>query len=420
MSNPEDDMSEQDLSDLFAYGWSQADWSRRDTLDALARGGAAALLAGAGLAASPGRVHAADDEVLRIGYLPITDATALLAAHAKGFYEEAGLKVARPEMVKSWSALVEGFIMGRFNVIHLLKPIPVWLRYKNHMAIKVLSWAHTNGSGIVVGKNSGVKDFADLRGKRMAVPFWYSMHNVVLQYALRQADITPVIRSDGGAAGPNECALQIIAPPNMPDALKAGAIDGYIVAEPFNAAAEIEADARILRFTGDIWKNHPCCVIVAHERTTVERPAWTQKVMDAIVKAQFFASHNKAEVAKLISRDGGGYLLASSDVVTKAISDYGQGYEDSGAIKHRGWNTGRVDFQPWPYPSATRLIVLAMSQTLVEGDNTFLDALDPAFVAQDLVDYRFVREALKKHPEWLDEAGVDRANPFVRQEEMEL
>jgi NitT/TauT family transport system substrate-binding protein len=420
MSNPEDSMSEQDLSDLFAYGWSRADWSRRDTLDALARGGAAALLAGAGLAASSARVHAADDEVLRIGYLPITDATALLVAHAKGFYQEAGLKVVRPEMVRSWSALVEGFIMGRFNVIHLLKPIPVWLRYKNHLPVKVLAWAHTNGSGIVVSRSSGVKDFADLRGKRIAVPFWYSMHNVVLQYALRQADIVPVIRSDGGAAGPNECALQIVAPPNMPDALKAGAIDGYIVAEPFNAAAEIESGARMLRFTGDIWKNHPCCVVVAHERTTIQRPEWTQKVMDAIVKAQFFASHNKDEAAKLISRDGGGYLLASGEVVTKAMSDYSQGYEDSGAIRHRSWNTGRVDFQPWPYPSATRLIVLAMSQTLVEGDSAFLEGLDPEFVAQDLVDYRFVREALKKHPEWLDETGVDRANPFVRQEEMEL
>lgn len=413
-------MSDKDLSDLFTYGWSRADWSRRDTLDVLARGGAAALLAAAGLSTSPGHLHAADDDVLRIGYLPVTDATALLVAHAKGFYEEAGLKVEKPAMARSWSELVKDFITGRVNLVHLPMPIPLWLRYKNHMAIKMLAWAHTNGSGIVAGKNSGVRDFADLGGKRVAVPFWYSMHNVLLQYALRQADITPVIRSDGGIAGPNECALQIIPPPKMPDALKAGAIDGYIVAEPFNAMAELETDARLLRFTGDIWKNHPCCVIVAHERDTTTRPEWTQKAMDAIVKAQLFASRHKAETAKLISRDGGGYLMASSEVVTKAMSDYSQRYEASGAIRHRDWNAGRIDFQPWPYPSATRLIVLAMLQTLVEGDNAFLENLDPEFVAQDLVDYRFVREALKKHPEWPGETGADHANPFVRQEELDL
>ncbi|WP_163589762.1 ABC transporter substrate-binding protein, partial [Klebsiella pneumoniae] len=83
---------------------TRADWTRRDTLDALARGGLAALLGGGALGLSGGAVHAAEDETGRIGYLPITDATALLVAHAKGFFEEAGLKVAEPTPVRSWSA----------------------------------------------------------------------------------------------------------------------------------------------------------------------------------------------------------------------------------------------------------------------------------------------------------------------------
>jgi NitT/TauT family transport system substrate-binding protein len=418
--SPEDKMSGEDLANLFTYEWSRADWTRRDAFDVLAKGGAAALLAAAGAASTPRSVHAADDEVLRIGYLPITDATALLVAHAKGFFEEAGVKAEKPVMMRSWSSLVEGFIMGRFNLVHLLKPIPIWLRYKNHMSVKVLAWAHTNGSGVVVGADTGIRTIADLGGKRVAVPFWYSMHNVVLQYALRQADITPVIRPDGSVGGPNECALQIIPPPDMPAALMTKSVDGYIVAEPFNALAEVKVGARMLRFTGDIWRNHPCCVLVAHERTTVQRPEWTQKVMNAVVKAQDYASRNKAEVAQLISKDGAGYLLASAPVVVKAMSDYGRDYEASGAIRHRAWDIGRLDFSPWPYPSATRLMVLSMAQTLVEGDNAFLESLDPDFVVKDLVDYRFVREALKKYPDWMAGAKVDSANLFIRQEEMEL
>ncbi len=98
-------------------------------------------------------MHAADDDVVRIGYLPITDAAALLVAHAKGYFEEAGLKVAEPTPVRSWSALVEGFAAGKFNLAHLLKPIPVWMRYNNKFPVKVLAWptptapASSSGAG---------------------------------------------------------------------------------------------------------------------------------------------------------------------------------------------------------------------------------------------------------------------------------
>ena len=401
--------------DLIAHEWSDADWTRRDTLDVLARGGLAALL-GATAGAAPAR--AATDAV-QIGYLPITDATALLVAHARGYFKDEGLDAPRPTPVRSWSALAEGFAAGKFNLVHLLKPIPVWMRYNNKLPVKVLAWAHTNGSGLVVGGKSGIKDFSDLGGKRIAVPFWYSMHNVVLQYALRQVNLKPVIRSGGAVAG-DEVALQILPPPEMLAALVAGKIDGYSVAEPFNALGEIKAGARMLRFTGDIWKNHPCCVVVAHERDTIERPEWTQKAINAIVRAQGWIRENKAEAARLISQDAEGYLPLPSDVVVKAMTDYGAFYEQSGAIRHREWGNGRIDFQPWPYPSATKLIVEAMSKTVVEGDTTFLRGLDPEFVAKDLVDYRFVETALKAQPGWLKDPSVEKETPYARSEVLAL
>lgn len=403
--------------------WIRADWTRRKTLDHLARGGLASLLAASGIAASSlgtRAARAADDDVVRIGYLPITDATALLVAHAKGYFEEAGLKVEPPTLIRSWSALVEGFAAGKFNLVHLLKPIPVWMRYNNRFPVKILAWGHTNGSGLVVGGHTAIKSFTDLGGKRIAVPYWYSMHNIVLQYALRESGVTAVIKPESAPLAANECALQILAPPDMPTALAAKKIDGYIVAEPFNALGELRAGARMLRFTGDIWKNHPCCVICTQEHNTTQRPEWTHKVVDAVVRAHIYASRNKAEVATLISRDGKGYLPTPSDVVVKAVTDYGAPYEASGAIRHRAWHNGRIDFQPWPYPSATRLIIDAMRKTVVEGDTTFLKSLDPAFVADDLVDYRFVKAALGRFPEWVDDPSVDRASPFAREEVLTL
>ncbi|MDO6824895.1 ABC transporter substrate-binding protein [Marinobacter sp. 1_MG-2023] len=395
---------------------------RRDfLLDTLALGG---LAAGFGLAASNpawASIQPPADEVVRIGYLPITDATVLLVAHEMGFFKEQGLKSEPPTLIRGWSPLVEGFAAGKFNLVHFLKPIPIWMRYNNGFPVKIMSWAHLNGSGLVVGKDVGAEKFSDLGGKQIAVPYWYSMHNIVLQMGLRHAGLTPVIKAQGEPLAANEVNLQIMPPPDMPPALAARKIDGYIVAEPFNAAGELLAGAKMLRFTGDIWRNHPCCVVCMNEQQVNANPEWTQKVMNAIVKAQAYAQQNKKEVAAMMSRDGKRYLPMKANVVEKAMTDYDDAsYGKPDAIQHPEWGSGRIDFQPWPFPSATKLIVNELKRTLVGGDTSFLKDLDADFVADDLVDYRFVKAAMEAYPGWQDAPGFDAADPFSREEVIKL
>ena len=230
-------------------------------------------------------------------------------------------------------------------------------------------------------------------------------------------------KAEGEALAPNECNLLFLPPPDMPASLASRKIDAFIVAEPFNAMGELKAGGRVLRFTGDIWKNHPCCVICMHEQATSEKQEWTQKVMNAVVKAQIYASQNKAEAARLMSKDGEGYLPMPAPIVERAMTLYqdDSGYIDTGAIKHaESWGNGRIDFQPWPYPSATRLIVEEMNNTVVGGDTTFLKGLDPQFVADDLVDYSYVKNALEKFPEWKNDPSVNPGDPFNREEILEL
>jgi len=393
--------------------------NRRQTLDTLAAGGLAALgtlLGGFGSAA-----HAADDDVVRIGYLPITDATALLVAHGMGYFTDEGLTAEPPTLIRGWSPLVEAFAAGKFNLVHLLKPIPVWMRYNNNFPVKIMAWAHTNGSGVVVGAQSEIKSFADLGGKQIAVPFWYSMHNIVLQYALRKSGIKPVIKSQSEPLAADECNLQVLSPPDMPAGLAAKKIDGYIVAEPFNALGEMKAGGRMLRFTGDIWKNHPCCVLCMHEEVTTKKPEWTQKVMNALVRAEIYASGHKSEVAKFLSTDGEKYLPLPAPIIERAMTYYDTSYYGaSKAIIHPDWKIGRIDFQPWPYRSATELIVNAMNDTVVGGDKTFLTKIDPKFVADDLVNYDFVRSAMNKYPDWKSDPSVNPTDPFNRTEVLAL
>ncbi|MDY6992292.1 MAG: ABC transporter substrate-binding protein, partial [Pseudomonadota bacterium] len=163
-----------DIDYLFQYELSRRDF----LLDTLALGG----LTAAGLGWSNNSL-AADDGILKIGYLPIADATALLVAHAYGYFEQQGLKVAQPTLVPSWARLIQGFMAGTFNLVHFLNPIPVWLRYNHDIPVKIMSWAHINGSAIIVGKHTHIQSFADLGGQQVAIPYWYSMHNILLQMA---------------------------------------------------------------------------------------------------------------------------------------------------------------------------------------------------------------------------------------------
>jgi len=411
----------QDLSELDYI--AKHEMSRRDfMMDMLAAGGLAAGSVLPGMAFGAGQMQVPKDEVVRIGYLPITDATALLVAHGMGFFEEEGLKTAPPTLIRGWSPLVEGFAAGKFNLVHFLKPIPVWMRYNNNFPVKIMSWAHLNGSAVVVGKHTGAETFADLAGKQVAVPYWYSMHNIVLQMALRNAGLKPVIKSQSEPLAKDEVNLMIMPPPDMPPALAAKKIDAFIVAEPFNAFGELKAGGKILRFTGDMWENHPCCVVCMNENTVAAKPEWTQKVMNAIVRAQVYAQQNKEEVAKMMSKEGKRYLPMPAKAVVRAMTFYDEDYyAKPDAIQNKAeFGNGRIDFAPYPYPSATKMIVESMNDTLVAGDTTFLSKLDPEFVANDLVDYKHVKAAMDKYHGWEMAPGVDKANPYERKEVIKL
>lgn len=417
----QDDTSIEEPIDLdWDDDYFRSDFTRRTTLDMMAAGalaGATSLVPGLSSLAQA----APEDEVVRIGYIPITDATSLLTAHGMGYFKDEGLEADRPTLIRGWSPLVEAFAVGKFNLVHLLKPIPVWMRYNNKFPVKVMAWAHTNGSGLVVGKHTGIKTWKQLAGTQVAVPYWYSMHNIVLQYALRQTGLKPVIKAQTDKLAKDEVNLQVLPPPDMPAALAAQKIDAYIVAEPFNAMGELKAGATMLRFTGDIWKNHPCCVVCMNENVTKQKKEWTQKVMNAVCRAAVYASQNKKEVAHMLSRDGEKYLPMPANVVERAMTLYDQKtYADPDAIQHPEWGNGRIDFSPWPYPTATQLIVDEMNKAVVGGDKTFLANLDPKFVSDDLVDYNYVKNALEKYPEWKNDPSVNPADPFNRKEVLKL
>jgi NitT/TauT family transport system substrate-binding protein len=331
---------------------------------------------------------------VKIGYLPITDATPLLIAHARKLFEAEGLHTEKPRLFRTWAQIVEAFVAGQVNVIHLLSPATLWVRYGTRFPAKVVAWNHVNGSALTVAPN--INSVADLGGKTVAIPFWYSIHNVILQQLLQANGLTAVTRARDAGVARNEVSLVVLPPAEMVSALAGRSIAGFIVAEPFNAAAETAGIGKVLRLSGDVWKNHACCVTFLAERDIAERPEWAQRVTNAIVKAQLWTRSNQLEAAKLLSSsDDNRYTPHSPQVLAKvlATTDYAS-YEASGAARNKGWYQRRIDFQPYPFASYTEELVRVLQKTKVEGDNAFLSKLDPRFAARDLVDDRFVRKAI--------------------------
>lgn len=364
------------------------------------------------------------DPVVRIGYLPITDASALLVAHEMGFFKKHGLESAEPTMIRGWSPLVEAFSAQRFNITHMLIPVPIYMRYNNRFPVKITAWNHTNGSAFVVGKRSGIRSAGDLGGKQIAVPYWYSIHNIITQMVIRSAGLTPVIRPQNARLGRNEVNLLVLNPPDMPPALAAGQIHGFCVAEPFPAMSEIKSGGEMLRFTGDVWKGHPCCVIIMHEDDAMDpaRAQWAQAMHNAIVEAQLHLSANRKEMADMLSKDGKKYLPFDKEVIERVLTFYNVAdYTEPPAIKHPEWGQSRINFQGWPFPSATKEVVKEMKKTLVGGDLAFLNKITPNFVAKDLVQYTYIKKALDAHPQWKQDLSVpQKGDPFTRTEVIEV
>lgn len=345
-------------------------------------GGAAALGNLVTTATAP-RGVATDD--LRIGYLPITDAAPLLVAHGDGYFEQQRLTVGRPVLFRSWSSLMEAFLTRQVDLIHLLMPSAIQLRYVVGADVRVVGWNHTGGGAITVAPH--VTDVAQLAGTQVAIPGWWSIHNILLQRVLRANGLTPVARR---AASRSEGTVELVVmgPSDMIPALAAGSISAFTVADPFNAGAVAQGVGSLHILLDQVWRDHACCVTVVHRDLIDTRPDTVQALVDAAVAAQLGIRADRTAAAAILS--GKGYLPQPPRAVEVAVAGTVPD-PDGGPARHR------IDFHPYPFPSFTAELVRQMRTTVVDGQTRFLDGLDPSSVHDELVDDRFVRAAIARH-----------------------
>ena len=96
-----------------------------------------------------------------------------------------------------------------------------------------------------------------------------------------------------------------MAPPDMPAALYAKAVDAYCTGEPYGAAAQRAGYAVPLRMTRDEWPNYICCVLTVRQELIDENPGLVQDLVNYVQGAGHWLDAERAHrtLAAEISAD---------------------------------------------------------------------------------------------------------------------
>jgi len=179
----------------------------------------------------------------------------------------------RSRKFTDWPTVKEALIAKEIGGVFILAPMAMQLA-ADGIPIKVVYLGHRDGTAIVVGKDSTIREFSDLEGKIVAIPSRYANQNVLMHKMMRKW---------GMPEGSIE--LREVPPPEHPTALLSGSIDAYIVGEPFAAKAEVDGFGRVLYHTKDIWPEFISCVLVVREDLIHGERRLVQELVDGIAKS---------------------------------------------------------------------------------------------------------------------------------------
>ena len=182
-------------------------------------------------------------------------------------------QIARYVRYSGWPELKEALVSGRVKAAMMLAPMVMDLADKG-VPVKVVALGHRSGAVIMVRKDSPYKTFADLKGKRIAIPSRFAVDHLFVRklmaaYGLKDGDLKMVE----------------LSPPDMPAALLADAVDAYATGEPFGAKAEMDGYARVLYMTRDVWPTYICCVLAVRQELIDKDRETVQLLVDHVLAA---------------------------------------------------------------------------------------------------------------------------------------
>jgi NitT/TauT family transport system substrate-binding protein len=240
-------------------------------------------------------------EPLVVGGLPVTCNLTLPVACASRARSNGSLGTGQPgfeyrySKYSGWPEVKESLMAGRIQAAYMLAPLVMDLADKK-VPVKIVSLGHRSGAVIMVRSDSPYHSFRQLMDKRIAIPSRFAVDFLFLRKMLTRENMTP-----------SDVQIVEMAPPDMPAALYAKAVDAYCTGEPFGAAAQRAGYARPLSMTRDEWRNYICCVLTVREELIEENPVMVQDLVDLVLGAGIWLDqqqeHRNKAVAIAAGRD---------------------------------------------------------------------------------------------------------------------
>ena len=275
---------------------------------------------------------------LTLGFVPLTDCAPLVIAQEHGLFARHGLEVTLSREA-SWANIRDKVAAGLLDGAQMLASMPLattlGLGEVQQATITALS-LDLNGNAITVSNRlhdemasldpAGLSDppvsadrlkpLIDARraaGKALpvfAMVFPFSTHNYLLRYWLAAGGIDP----------DRDLRLVVIPPPQMVEALRIGAIDGFCVGEPWNAAAVAEGLGQVLTTSHDIWNNHPEKVLGVNADWAGRYPVTHRAVMKALIEAARWLDEpaHRLEAAEILAHPD--YVGAPTEIIAMSMT----------------------------------------------------------------------------------------------------
>ena len=260
-------------------------------------------------------------ETVRIGHLPSDHDSALFVAQAQDQFEKNGINVEVTQF-NNGGDLMTAIAAGDIDVGYV-GITPAMSSISTGVPVKVVSGAQTEGSGLVVDKDSNINSIADLKGKTVATPGAATIQQMLLTDALNENGLSI-----------DDVKVTNLKAAQMVDAIKSNQIDAFIVWEPYSTIAVQSNEGKLLMNSSEIEPGHPCCCIVATDDFIANHPDELDTILDIHENATEYINENPQEAAKLLPEDIvpdkeiQGDILANTNFISGLDDEYKQNVMD--------------------------------------------------------------------------------------------
>jgi nitrate/nitrite transport system substrate-binding protein len=319
------------MSDKFSN-----EWNRREFLQGMGAAAAGMALSGCAISADRSAKGLTEEASavtpivdsrtlekpnLTVGYVPVNDCAPFAIAWKKGFFRKYGLNV-QLNREASWATSRDGIIFGRLDASPVVSGAVTNARIgaegARHAPLCAAMTIHRHGNAMTMNKamwDFGLRPWHEYNGNleefgKQFRAFFDSQppEKRVWAVVLSSAIYEYFVRYISAAAGVDpfkEFRVIIVPPPQMVTNIRIGAMQAYMVAEPWNTRA-IQGNLGV-GFTfvqgKEVWLGHPDRLLGVMQSFIEENPKTYYSLVKAMVEACQYCSkpENRSEVSALLT-----------------------------------------------------------------------------------------------------------------------